>query len=287
MSKIKLFVKIEPTEEARYVLGTRVSEGVLMVLNYATTEIEDLNAYTDRLPGGIEILGAVENDSIPESFFEGRVRLQVKRSGRDWSWFSVDSEGNRTRQRPSKQKRSYDMRRVVGRLNLGEMMIFVNENDLDMKPYISNAIRKTLEQDTQIFVGTRGERSSVRLSDAAEKEEGDIKARFVSTNLRTTLCGNKSGGLRALLTGHLTAIACVSPEMSVQNVASHLREDICRSVRARLSVHGKNLVLEKDRSRVIVTLGPRYTNDSDVSSYKSVSDFKKQWCLKCRNPGQT
>ena len=42
-------------------------------------------------------------------------------------------------------------------------------------------------------------------------------------------------------------------------------------------VHGKNLVLGKDRSRITVALGPRCTNDSDFSSYKSESDFKKQW----------
>eukprot|EP00938_MAST-03A_sp_MAST-3A-sp1_P000490 g490.t1 len=182
------------------------------------------------------------------------------------------------RQRPSKQKRTYAMRRVVGRLNLGEMMMFVKEKDLDMKTYVSNAIRQTLEQDTHVFVGTRSERSSVMLSDAANDDEGDIKARFVSTNLRTTtLC--KSDGLRALLTGNLTAMACVPPEMSVKDVAFHLREDVCRSVRARLALYGKNLILGKDRSRITVALGPRITNDCDFSSYKkmSLSDYKHQW----------
>ena len=275
MSQIKLFVKEEPTKDAQYVLGYRVAEGVLMVLSYIN-QIEDINAYTDRLPGGLEILGVVESNSVPETYFKGRVRLEVKRSGRDWSWFSVE-DGNRMRQRPSKQKRTYEMRRVVGRLSLGEMTMFVKEKDLDMKTYVSNAVRKILEQGTHVFVGTRSERSSVMLSDAADEEEGDVKARFVSTNLRTTLCGNRSGGLRALLTGNLTAIACVPPQMSVKDVAFHLREDICRSVRARLAVHGKNLVLGKDRSRITVALGPRFTNDSDFSSYKSESDFKKQW----------
>ena len=150
MSQIKLFVKEEPTKDAQYVLGCRVAEGVLMVLSYIN-QIEDINAYTDRLPGGLEILGVVESNSVPDSYFKGRVRLEVKRSGRDWSWFSVE-DGNRMRQRPSKQKRTYEMRRVVGRLSLGEMTMFVKEKDLDMKTYVSNAVRKTLEQGHCLWV---------------------------------------------------------------------------------------------------------------------------------------
>ena len=48
MPQIKLFVKEEPTKDACYVLGTRVSENVLMVLSYVN-EIEDVNAYVDSL----------------------------------------------------------------------------------------------------------------------------------------------------------------------------------------------------------------------------------------------
>ena len=114
------------------------------------------------------------------------------------------------------------------------------------------------------------------LSDAADEEEGDVKARFVSTNLRTTLCGSKWWSACSVDDDASQHCVCARPRCP-----SKMLRFICVRTFAEVFeldlLYGKNLVLGKDRSRITVPLGPRFTNDSDFSSYKSESDFKKQW----------
>jgi len=296
----KLFIKKEPTiNEVKstnnhkvYILGHYTSMHTLVVLDYVGMEDGDLDAFEDTLPGGVRVVGVVGGDDSAlrgsEGFLRGRIGVHAKSNGRVWSWFSVDRDGIRTRRKPSKQKRDYGMIRVVGRFRLGEMMILVKEEDLDMKKYVSEAVMRALEK-VHVFVGTRSERSIAMLRDAKEEgsddDDDEVKARFVSTNLFTTFSGNEKTGLRAVLSGNLVVLTYALPEMSVRDVAASLREDICRSIRARLCVYGKQLVLGKDRSRISLSLGPRCTSIakdpySAVSSYKlassSSADFK-QW----------